>query len=137
MKYLVTSCCKEKRSEKKPIPASLRYLSDRIGFVLAEATRQKTPALIFSGRYGLLQPQTPIPYYDKALLGEEVEAVAQLANQQIEEWGITEMIFYAWPRETPGWEPYHACLERACRAAGIKYEYVSCTIPDRKTEEAT
>lgn len=76
--------------------------------------------LILSGRYGLLTPQTRIPYYDHALTRDEVAQLAQKVIAQLKRRRVTALTFYARPRTTPGWAPYFHVLEKACRRLDFK-----------------
>lgn len=76
--------------------------------------------LILSGRYGLLTPQTKIPYYDHALSPAEVEHLTQKVVAQLIRRRVTVLTFYARPRTTPGWPPYFHVLEMACRRLDLK-----------------
>lgn len=76
--------------------------------------------LIFSGRYGLLTPQTKIPYYDHALSHTEVAQLTQKVVAQLMRRRVTVLTFYARPRATPGWAPYFQVLEKACRRLDFK-----------------
>lgn len=119
MEYLCTTCSRRKRRDPGPLPAARRYLSRRIRAVERESRRQGRPLLILSGRYGLLEAEEKIPWYDEALTGEAVEALAVTVSRQLAGLGATSIAFHARPRDTPGWAPYHEVLERACRRAGV------------------
>lgn len=114
MEYLCTTCCKRKRRDAQPLPARKRYLSRRIRFVLQESRRQKTPMLILSGKYGLLEPDQKIPWYDQALLANEIDNLAQKLAQQLARREVSSVVFYARPRKNVGWRPYYAAIEAAC-----------------------
>jgi len=120
VEYLCTACCKRKRRAAVPLPALARYLSRRIRWVWRESRRAGLPMLILSGRYGLLTPQTKIPYYDQALSPAEVTQLSQKIIAQLKRRRITVLTFYARPRATPGWSPYFQVLEKACRGLNLK-----------------
>ncbi len=123
MKCLCTTCCKRKRRDAQPLPARKRYLSRRIRFVLQESRRLKTPLLILSGKYGLLTPEQKIPWYDRALLANEVESLSRKLVQQLSRREVSSVVFYARPRKTAGWQPYYAALETACDRLKISLRF--------------
>lgn len=76
--------------------------------------------LILSGKFGLISPTQPIPWYDHALQMEEVPGLVPKLVEKPRKLEVTKVSFYARPREMPGWAPYHAALEQACREAGVE-----------------
>ena len=72
MEYVCTTCSKAKKRDEKLLPAIQRYVSARIDFVSQESQRLGWPLLIFSGKYGLITADLPIPWYDQALVEEDV-----------------------------------------------------------------
>jgi hypothetical protein len=103
----------------------MRYLGRRIRRVLREAERRGAPALIFSGRFGLLAPARRIPWYDQALRPEDVPAMAGRLERQLRRLGVEAIEFWARPASTPGWRPYHQALGAACTAAGVRLRRVA------------
>jgi hypothetical protein len=123
---LCTTCSKRKRRiPASPIPAARRYLSARIGLVLRAARLRGLRALILSGRYGLLSPSRRIPWYDQALLPENVEEMASKVERRLRELGVGEVELWARPATTPGWRPYHDVLRLACAKAGVRLRVVA------------
>ena len=123
MEVICTTCSKRKRRAPGLLPARRRYLSRRIRHVLTLAERTGRAALILSGQYGLLAPDDPIPWYDHALTTDEVETLVPLLVEQLRSRRAGAVVFYARPRSTAGWEPYHEAIARACRQAKIR-----CTV---------
>lgn len=119
MEYLCTTCSKRKRREVKPLPALERYWSRRIRWVWKKCQRGQKPLLIFSGKYGLLTVSTKIPWYDHALQPAEVEDMACKLVKQLSAKRVSQLTFYALPKNTRGWRPYYAALEKACASLGI------------------
>jgi hypothetical protein len=123
MEYLCTTCCKRKRRDEQPLPALERYLSRRIRFVWKESQRLNKPLLILSGKYGLLDPDGKIPWYDQTLRPALVDELAQKLVQQLRVRGVASVRFYALPRQTSGWRPYYEALEKACAPLGVSLRY--------------
>lgn len=73
---VVTICCREKDAAKKPLPAGRRYRSERIKAVWRVAREAGLPFFILSGKFGLLRPEDPIPYYDYLLPAEKAPEIA-------------------------------------------------------------
>lgn len=78
--------------------------------------------LILSGRFGLLAPDDPIPWYDQALAQTDVARLLPLVVEQLTASQAATLFFYARPRSTAGWKPYYELLERACRARAIRLQ---------------
>ncbi|MFQ5747645.1 MAG: hypothetical protein ACE5HF_10570, partial [Gemmatimonadota bacterium] len=114
-----TPCCKRKRRDPGSMPAARRYLSRRIRFVSRESRRLSVPFLILSGRFGLLDPDEGIPWYDERLTEGKVGALVPIVAGQLAARHVTAIAFYARPRPTEGWGPYYEVLERACRECRI------------------
>ena len=120
MEFFCTTCCKEKRTDPGNLPAIERYLSERIRRVHRESMDKGRRMLIFSGKFGLLRPEEPIPWYDQKLESDGVgEIVPSLVNQ-LREYGASKLIFFCRPKNTEGWQPYHEALETACKQAGVE-----------------
>ena len=122
MKVICTTCSKRKRQTPGLLPARRRYLSQRIRHVLDQAERSGRPALILSGRYGLLSPSQRIPWYHRVLTEGDVETFVPTLVEQLRSRQVTAVVFHARPRRTAGWRPYYEVLERACRHLGIRFE---------------
>lgn len=117
--FLITTCCKEKNPAPGLLPAIARYRSRRIAWVQGESLRQELPMLILSGKFGLLRPQDPIPWYDQPLTADAVPNFLPVVVNGLARHGITRVRFVARAKETPGWAPYHAVIEQACESLGI------------------
>ena len=120
---LCTICCKEKRTDKDFLPAIERYLSDRIAFVHQESLRLGKPLLILSGKFGLLAPEDPIPWYDRKLTLAAVPEMIVLVSEQLKQRAVTRLTFYGHPRTDPDWLPYHQVLEQACHARNVQMDH--------------
>lgn len=127
---LITTCCAEKDPSEGFLPAIERYLSDRINWVYRESQRSGLPLLIFSGKFGLLKPTDPIPWYDHALQMDEVEKLLPLLVSQLEKMAITRGSFYARSPDLPGWKPYHDSLERACKLVRVRLDWIAWQMED-------
>ncbi|MCL5435521.1 MAG: hypothetical protein M1275_00325 [Patescibacteria group bacterium] len=60
------------------------------------------PLFFLSGEFGFIPAATPIPDYDHQLQFEEVKSLVARVSWQIREQKISELIFLAQPRNTPG-----------------------------------
>jgi len=131
MELLCTTCSKRKRRTPGLLPARHRYLSKRIRYVLDLAERSGQPAAILSGRFGLLAPDDRIPWYDLALTADDVDTLVPQLIEQLQSRCARAVLFYARPRSTTGWEPYHEALELACGRIGIGFEVklLSASLP--------
>ena len=123
MEYICTTCCKDKREDENLLPAIQRYISERIDFVAEESRKSGKPFIILSGKYGMIDADHKIPWYDKALVPEDVAGMVPIVKSQLLEKGVWKIRFYGKPRTTPGWEPYYEVLEQACDQLGIPIDY--------------
>ena len=83
------------------------------------ANKSKTEFFIFSGKFGLLHENTPIPWYDKILKSSDLEGMIIITVKQLMDYGIKTVDFYGRPQTTAGWELYYVVIEQACERAGI------------------
>jgi len=123
MRYYITTCCAEKRGDEGLLPAKERYQSERVRYVVSESERSNIPLLILSGKYGVLDANDPIPWYDKALMEKDVKGMIPKVVFQLNERDATEITLFARPRDTVGWGPYFKVIEKACEKLKICVEY--------------
>lgn len=116
-----TICSKEKRKDKELLPTKNRYISERIDEVGRIAEKGEFQFVIFSGKYGLLNPDEKIPFYDHLLKIDEVKSLTKIVEKQLADINPTEITFYAEPREG-NWEPYYIVLENATKSMGINFK---------------
>ena len=129
MHFYCTTCCKEKNASKKLMPAIRRYLDPRILNIYERSISDGRKFVILSGKYGFIEAETPIPWYDKKLEMEDVDELVSTLSPQIKELGVTNLTFFGLDRkENPDWEPYYKAVEKACakKCVGLSFErYVS------------
>ncbi len=123
MEILCTICCKDKRTDPGLVPAIDRYRSGRIAFVNRESRVQGKPMFILSGKFGLLRPEDPIPWYDLKLEINAVPGLVPVIEGQLKEMKVTRITFYSHPKSDANWYPYHAALEQACQKRDISIHY--------------
>ena len=123
MKCYFTTCCAEKREDEKLLPAKERYQSERVKYVVSESERLNVPLLFLSGKYGVLDANDLIPWYDKALTEKDIDDLIPKVVEQLSNRDVTEITLFARPRRTSGWGPYYAVIEQACEELNINIEY--------------
>ncbi|NEP10318.1 MAG: hypothetical protein F6K14_08870 [Symploca sp. SIO2C1] len=123
MEYICTTCSKNKRKDKILLPATQRYISKRIKFVFNESRKLNKPFIILSGRYGLIDSEFKIPWYDQKLIPENVELLIPIVTKQLREKEVSKIMFYGKPRTIPDWKPYYDALEQSCNQLGISITY--------------
>jgi tetratricopeptide (TPR) repeat protein len=120
MAAFCTYCSREKDTTAAPLPAWKRYRSARISKVAELASEGRVRFLILSGRFGLVESNELIPYYDHLLLDGEVQQLAEVVAGQIKEMGIDRITFFADAgRYLAQVRPYISTIQRACSDAGI------------------
>ncbi len=119
MDIIVTTCCKEKDMSSQFLPAIARYKSIRIEKISTISIEAKKELFFLSGKFGIIHKQTPIPWYDKRLLTNEVTLLKALVKFQLNNYDIKRIDFYARDRQIDGWEPYYQVLENACKELNI------------------
>jgi hypothetical protein len=128
MRCYFTTCCAEKREDEKLLPAKERYQSERVKYVVSESERLNVPLLFLSGKYGVLDANDVIPWYDKALTEEDIKDLIPIVVAQLSDRDVTEITLFAMPRDTTGWGPYYAVIERACEELNIEIEYETVNV---------
>lgn len=130
MKYIITTCCKDKRLDEALLPSIDRYLDPRIKKVFNIAKKSGDGFLILSGKYGILKPEDPIPYYDQILLEENVPEIVDLVVPRFRELRVAEIIVYGKDASLDlGWIPYYSVLKKSCEKLGIVYSEVILNEP--------
>lgn len=125
MDYLLTICSNDKDTSKTPLPAHQRYLSPRIAQLKKQSVATETPALILSGKYGIIKIDDDISHYDHLLESDEVADLVPLVAKQLQEKSATKIIAHMKPRETHGWESYYQLLEQATQKAKIQLNLIT------------
>ena len=125
MTIFCTYCSAEKETVEALLPALQRYRSERIRRIHQAARSAGCGFYILSGEYGLLKPDERIPYYDHLLVADEIETHAFKLAEQIEQYSITQIVFFTLPvPQDERLAPYHAALRLACALALIRLSFV-------------
>ena len=125
---LVTYCSREKRRDERLLPAWERYLSERVRSVFKRAEGAGARCLILSGEYGLIDAERPIPWYDRLLRPEDVEARVDAVAQQLRDHHVEAVEYHTVPPDiVEEVRPYRDLLERACLQVGVPLELAEWT----------
>ena len=89
-----TYCSAEKNNSKLLLPTIERYKSIRINTVFNLAKTEGLQFIILSGKYGILEAEQEIGYYDHLLMESEVKKHANLIAKQLKSKNITKIVFY-------------------------------------------
>lgn len=114
---ICTICSREKDQNPGFLPAHRRYLGEHIKLAEAVALSERRPFFILSGMFGLIKADRDLPYYDRRLEWEQVEALAVRVAQQIEWNRIKTIRYYHEPKDS--WAPYTQVLEKARGFTGV------------------
>ncbi len=123
MKCVVTICSKIKNNSRDLIPAYIRYQGEHVLQTYNFAIENKIDFYILSGKFGLISANELIDDYDYYLEDSKVEELSMLVAKQIEQYKITELIFFL--KEKPSWEPYKKTLYEAAKKINVK---ISCNV---------
>lgn len=122
MRIFCTYCSAHKSKETGEMPAIRRYLSERIVKVYHAAQELGVAFFILSGEFGLLAPDSPIPWYDHLLLPEEVTALATRLTGQLQANHISGIVYFTQSLAQESVViPYHASLAAACTRVGLPF----------------
>ncbi len=119
-KALCTYCSARKRRNPEMLPACERYLGPRIRSLHREAWREGFVFLILSGRFGLLNPSDPIPWYDHLLVQDEVPRLTDIVVEQLRILHLHTLTYVSAPlATTPQVRPYYNTILDACELSGV------------------
>lgn len=96
----------------------MRYKSTRIKQVTKIANAEGLPFFILSGKYGLIEYDKPIPFYDHLLLDQEIDRISKIVSTQIINNNISSIDFYA-KLKLHDWVAYYEVLEKAAELSNI------------------
>jgi hypothetical protein len=119
VKVFCTYCSASKDPADGKIPAFKRYISPRIVLVQELAEKADAHFCILSGKFGLVDWNEPIPWYDHLLIREEVLSLVEIVVNQIRNKDISEIEYYT---RSPSLDlniiPYMNTIEKATRICG-------------------
>ncbi len=125
MTVFCTYCSAKKDRSQGELPAIQRYRNHRIKSVYVAAISLGLNFLILSGKYGILEPNNPIPYYDHLLQSSEVSEHSKKVADQLAALGVKDLIFFARSfSDDEKVKPYFDCIKFASQKAGIKLKFV-------------
>ena len=121
-----TYCSAPKSDAAGELPAVERYQSDRIARLADTARREGCPMWIVSGHYGLLEPATQIPWYDKLLHEEDVADLVPACTDTLARSGVKRLVYHtAAVTVAPEVAPYLRLVRLACEASGVVLDVVT------------
>ena len=121
-----TYCSAPKSDAPGDVPAVERYQSQRIRSLADAAGREGCPMWIVSGRYGLLAPSEPIPWYDTLLKDEDVSGLVTACVETLSASGVKALVYStACVNLAPEVAPYLRLVRLACEGAGVALEVVT------------
>ncbi len=118
--FYCTYCSASKDPDNGSIPAFKRYISSRIVWVFEKAKEDGVQFCILSGKFGLVDWNQPLPYYDYLLENEAVDELAIRVEHQIIAKKISEISYFTRSSKTDPYNvPYLKTIEQACEKAKI------------------
>lgn len=123
MTVYATYCSASKVKTQSLVAAINLYQSKRIESIFQIAKKNNRQFIILSGKFGLLDPNDKIPYYDHLLTSNEVAKHSSLVASQLKKKGITEVLFYAGDvNRDINIQTYIDCISLAAEKAYISVE---------------
>ena len=123
LKIYCIPCSKEKTSEDFPVPAINRYQSSIIKDIYQLAKTDKVEFRILSGKYGLLDPDKKIDWYDKKLQFEDLPEYKMLVLEQLKTLKVVEVVLFSKDQDKfPEWAPYGSAMKETCSILRIKFQ---------------
>jgi len=120
-----TICCREKDRAKEDLPARRRYKSQRITTVAGLAREAHRPLVILSGKYGLIDADEPIPYYDKLMGIDDLGDIIGKNISFLEGNKVGKVIFICPdPAIDPHVKPYLRSIQAAARGTACELETI-------------
>jgi len=120
---ICTYCSGLKRDDDGLLPAFERYRSRRIRTLALRAAWEQRPFLILSGEYGLITPDTLIPWYDHLLVEAEIEGMVEHVMGQIVAERLDAVEYHTAPLTAdPLVKPYFDLISSACARAGVELD---------------
>lgn len=127
-KILVCTICSRKKNRAEGLlPALQRYHSQRIRTIFSLARKEGLSFAILSGKFGLIGPEKPIPYYDKLLAEEDVGVISSQIVSFLSRNVIKKVIFLLPnPARDPRVAPYIESMRQAIKNTdiGLDIRYV-------------
>lgn len=123
----ITYCSKEKDRTRKDLPAIQRYDSERIDKIKVYSDQRNEKFAILSGKYGLIEPEEKIPFYDELLREKDIPHLVTGVKNFLESRNIEKVVYHT--KEVEGERrPYFKLLKNACDTLDI--EFVKKVIED-------
>ena len=123
MKLFATYCSANKDPASGQLPAIERYTSDRISGVYANAKSAGARFAILSGKFGLIDPDTPLEDYDHLLQPEGIAPMTARVAETLKAWEITEVHWFSVAFEMdPNVRRYKSVVENAASMNDIPFE---------------
>lgn len=124
MHAFCTYCSSSKRQDPGEIPAIDRYKSPRINRIHSAARQVGVEFFILSGKFGLIPPNQPLPYYDHLLELKEVPALVELVSSQTREYGIHAVVYFTKSPRDSNLLPYLTVILIACSITDVQCHVV-------------
>ena len=119
-----TYCSADKHYSEVPVSAIQLYNSNRITKVFEDARKSNTAFFILSGKYGMVDSNEEISYYDHLLMPSEIENHSDLIASQIISKNITSIEFYMNSVERDKkLQAYIDCISKACDKSSIQLKF--------------
>lgn len=113
----ITYCSRKKNTTPGFIPAIQRYDSERISGLYNKSLNDNVPFAILSGKYGLVTPEQPIPWYDHLLTLIDISIIKERIISFILNHNIRDITYFT--PQTQSVVLYREVLVQACNDTGV------------------
>jgi hypothetical protein len=117
----ITYCSKEKDRTRKDLPSIQRYDSERIDKIKAYADQRNEKFAILSGKYGLIEPEEEIPFYDELLREKDIPHLITGVKNFLESRNIEKVVYHTKEVKDER-RPYFKLLKNACDTLDLEFE---------------
>lgn len=103
------------------MPAIERYQSYRIHETHSEASEEDKKFAILSGKYGIIEPDEEIPFYDELLREKDILNLLNEVENYLRGRGVRRVIYHTKKVENEG-KQYYKLVKAACETLEIELD---------------
>ena len=107
------------QKETASLPALERYQGSHLHEVYQNARRDQAAFFVFSGEFGLVEPDFPVPADERPLMVDDLTSMTQCVAEKLCDEGIKRVVLHTPPASKSAWVlMYLGCLQAAAGMTG-------------------